>query len=152
MKCRRLAVFLLGILLFSLNAQDSVALTSFKKTFHEAYIKECGDEALEKDFKKNSCNVCHVKGKKRDMVNAYGMELAKLIPGNAKQRIDDAKEISAEAKEAEEAKVLKELKAALKKLEAVKLPTGETYGELLKSHQLPSGKAVGSIAVEQEEG
>ncbi|MFV1967701.1 MAG: hypothetical protein ACC628_19905 [Pirellulaceae bacterium] len=151
MKCRGLAVVSLGMIFVFLAARDLVALNVFKKTFDEVYVKESGDEAFKERFKKNGCNVCHVKGRKRDVVNAYGMGLAKLIPGNAKQRIANAKGVSSEAKDAEEATLINELKAALKKVEGTKLPTGETYGEMLESHQLPSGEAAGSIAGEKTE-
>jgi hypothetical protein len=122
----------------SLVGSTSLALSPFKKAFDEKYVKASGNADFQAAFKKASCNTCHVKDKKKDFVNAYGWELAELIEGSAKGRIDAAKEEGSDAKKAEEEKVLKELVAALKKVEAVKSPSGETYGELFKAHSLPT--------------
>ncbi|MBC8350435.1 MAG: hypothetical protein H8E66_00505, partial [Planctomycetes bacterium] len=48
-------------------------------------------------------------------------------------------------KKAEEEKLLKELAIALKKAEALKAPSGETYGELFKAHGLPTADGAKSI-------
>jgi hypothetical protein len=149
---RVLALLCFGILACSLVGQDVSALTQFKKTFDSVYVRDSDDDEFKQLYRKNACNVCHVKGKKRDVVNAYGMELADLIPGNAKQRLAEARDVSSEAKEAEEERILKELEAALKKVENVKLPTGETYGDILRSHRLPLGEAAGSVAADEEDG
>lgn len=85
----------------------------------------------------DGCYVCHVKEKKKDVVNHYGNELGKLIPGNVQERLDEARKGGRDAKAAEEEKVLKELVEAMKKVEEIKSPSGVTYGELFKSHQLP---------------
>ena len=115
-----------------------LATTPFKKPFDEQYVKESGDEAFQAAFRKDGCYVCHVKEtKKKDTVNHYGNELAKLIPGNVQQRLDEARKGGRAAKAAEEAKVLKEFIEAMKKVEAVNSPSGVPYGELFKSHQLP---------------
>lgn len=115
-----------------------LASSPFKKSFDEKYIKESGDEAFQAAFRKENCYVCHVKEKKKELfVNHYGNELAKLIPGNVEQRLDEARKDGRDARTAEKEKVLKELVEAMKKVEAIKSPSDVTYGELFKSRQLP---------------
>lgn len=114
------------------SAQPVNALPQFKKEFNDKYVEGAGSAEFEAAVKKASCNLCHVKGKPKDVRNAYGDELAKLIPGDAKDRISEASD-----KDAEKAKVNKELAEAFKKVEAMKSPAGATYGELLKGHKLP---------------
>jgi len=121
------------------------AIAPFKKAFSATYVKESGDKDFQTAFKKSGCYTCHVKGKKKDVVNAYGWELAKLIEGSAKDRIDAARKNGKDAKKAEGEKLLKELKAALKKVEATKAPSGTTYGELFKAHELPSAEGAKSV-------
>ena len=114
------------------------ASSKFKKSFDEKYVKESGNEEFQATFRKENCYVCHVKDKKKDeFVNHYGNELAKLIPGNVDERLDQARKDGRAARDAEQEKVLKELAEAMKKVESVKSPSGVTYGELFKSHQLP---------------
>ncbi len=126
-------------------ATQVLAVAQFKKPFEEKYVKDSGNEEFQQAFKKLSCNTCHVDDKKRDWVNAYGKALAELIPGNAKDRQDAAKEISAEARKAEDAKLVAELEAAFEKVEALKSPSGVTWGELFKSHMLPSDAGAESL-------
>ncbi|MBC8355270.1 MAG: hypothetical protein H8E66_25115 [Planctomycetes bacterium] len=115
----------------------ALAISPFKKAFDEQYVKNRGDEDFKTAFRKDGCYVCHVKKKKKDIVNHYGNELAKLIPGNVKERLDKARKDGRDAKTAEEEKTVKELAEAMKKVEGMKSPSGVTYGELFKSHQLP---------------
>jgi len=115
----------------------ALANSPFKKVFDEQYVKDRGDEEFQAAFRKDNCYACHVKEKKKDVVNHYGNELAKLIPGNVKQRLDEARKDGKDAQAAEEEKVLKELVEAMKKVEPMKSPSGVTYGELFKSRQLP---------------
>ncbi|MCA9123517.1 MAG: hypothetical protein H6822_32975 [Planctomycetaceae bacterium] len=118
--------------------QTTNATSPFKKAFDERYVKDSGNEEFQAAFRKDGCYVCHVKEKKKDFVNHYGHELAKLIPGNVQTRLDEARKNGREAKDAEEQQTLKELAEAMKKVEEIKSPSGVTYGELFKSHKLPS--------------
>ena len=129
----------------SFAGSTTFAISPFKKAFDEKYVKSSGNAEFQAAFKTASCNTCHVKGERRDVVNAYGWELAALIAGNAKDRLDEAKKESSDAKTAEEDKLLKELAAALKKVEAIKATSGETYGELFKAHSLPTADGAKSI-------
>jgi len=117
--------------------QLAFATSPFKKAFDEQYVKDSGNEEFQTAFRMDGCYVCHVKEKKKDVVNHYGNELGKLIPGNVQERLDEARKGRRDAKAAEEEKVLKELVEAMKKVEEIKSPSGVTYGELFKSHQLP---------------
>jgi cytochrome c553 len=114
------------------------AISPFKKAFDEQYVKASGDEEFQAAFRKGGCYVCHAKDKKKDVVNHYGNELAKLIPGVLQDRLNAAREGGKDVKAAEEEKALKELADAMKKVETMKSPSGVTYGELFESHQLPA--------------
>jgi hypothetical protein len=127
------------------------AVAQFKKPFEEKYVENSDNEAFQKAFKKLSCNTCHIDDKKRDWVNAYGKALSELIPGNAKDRQDAAKEVSTEARKAEDEKLVAELMAAFEKVEALESPSGVTWGELLKSHMLPSAEGAESLRGNTEE-
>ena len=129
----------------SLGTSAAFAISPFKKAFDEKYVKESGNEEFQAAFRKAGCYTCHVKDEKKDVVNAFGWELAQLIEGNAKDRTDAAREESSDAKKAEEEKLLKEFAAALQKVEAMKAPSGETYGELFKAHKLPTADGAKSI-------
>ena len=144
MKKQALALFLSLSTLF-VAAKTSSALAPFKKAFDVQYVKSSDSDEFKADFKKLSCNTCHVKGKKKDWLNAYGKELAGLIPGNAKQRLDDGKAKGPDAKKAENAKLVQELKDAFPKVEEKKSPSGVTFGELFESHQLPTKEGAGSV-------
>ncbi len=133
----RLLLTACSLLALSVIPQVLFATTPFKKSFDEQYVKDSGNEEFQTAFRTAGCYVCHVKEKKKDVVNHYGNELAKLIPGNVQERLDEARKGGRDAKTAEEAKVLKELVDAMKKVEEMNSPSGVTYGELFKSHQLP---------------
>ena len=121
------------------------AISPFKKAFDARYVKDSGSEEFQATFKKAGCYTCHVKSKKKDVVNAYGWELSKLIEGFAKDRTDAARKNGTDAKKAEEEKLLKEFDAAMKKVESLKAPSGEAYGELFKAYKLPGAKGERSI-------
>jgi len=106
----------------------------FKEAFDQKYVTPANDAAFTAASKKAGCLVCHARGEKKDVRNAYGEALASLIPGNAKQRLAAA---GAAGGKAEMDKLLKELDAAFPKVETQPSPSGPTYGELLKQHKLP---------------
>jgi hypothetical protein len=120
---------------FCLAVGPASAMPLFRKDFTEKYVEGSGDAVWEETVKKASCYVCHVKGEDKEVRNAYGEELAKLIKGDAKDRVTAAKE--ADNLAAENEKLSKELMEAFKKVEKMKSPSGPTYGELLKAHKLP---------------
>lgn len=143
-----LLILLTCLTAIALASDPVTAMSPFKKAFDQTYVKQSGDKEFQAAFKKLSCNTCHVKGKKKDWLNAYGQELAKLIPGRAKERLDEAKEIGTEEKAAETEKLEKELTVAFEKVGSMKAPSGVTYSELFKSHKLPTPDGAKSIQEE----
>jgi len=122
----------------ALISPKAEAIAPFKKAFQQKYVDSSDDDAFKQAFKKTSCNTCHVKGEKKPVRNAYGDELAKIIDGNANERIKAAgKEGGSDGRKAETAKVLIELDVAFGKVEKVKSPSGQAYGEMLKNGELP---------------
>ena len=80
--------------------------------------------------------------------------IAKLIEGDAKDRISAAKKESREQGAEELAKVLKELDAAFDKVAKEKTDGGkgkQTYGELLKEGKLPVDPEVAKAKYEEEQ-
>ena len=124
------------------------ALSPFKKAFDEKYVKSSENDALKAAFKTASCNTCHVKGKKKDWLNGFGVQLAKHIPGNAKDRLAAAKAISSDAQKSENEKLLLELKKAFKETEAAKSPSGALFGALFADSTLPTAEGAKSIRAE----
>ncbi len=123
----------------------ALAISPFKKAFDEKYVKASEDETFQATFRKAGCYTCHIKGKKKDVLNHYGWQLSQLIDGVAKDRIDAARKGGRDAKKAEETKLVKELEQAFKKAESIKTPDGKTYGELFKAHGLPPAAGAKSI-------
>ena len=120
------------------------AISPFKKAFDQKYIEKSENDEFKSEFKKTGCYTCHVKKQKKDWLNAYGLELAKLIPGNVKERLDEAKERGADDRKAEDEKVLQELQAAFNSVGKLKSPPGEIYEELFKAHKLPTSEGAKS--------
>lgn len=120
--------------------QPGFAMPQFKKAFDEKYTNKSDNDEFKAAAKKEGCNICHIKGEKKNVQNDYGKELAKLIEGDAEHRLKDA---DAEGKKDEELeKILKELDAAFPKVEEMKNKAGETFGARMKEHKLPSDPAL----------
>jgi len=113
------------------------ALPQFKKEFDAKWVDKNSDAEFKKLAKKQSCNVCHIKGKPKTNHNEFGDALEELIPGSAKERLQTATDLGEAAKEAEIEKLIKEFDEALKKVEGMKASDGSTYGQRLANHQLP---------------
>lgn len=115
------------------------AIAPFKKAFQKKYVDPSDNEEFKGAFKKASCNTCHVKGEKKDKRNAYSNEIAKLIEGDANQRIKDArKEGGSDAAKQETAKVVQELEKAFEEVAKMKSKSGESYGDIISSGKLPT--------------
>jgi len=84
--------------------------------------------------KKASCNVCHVKGEKKDKRNEYGEALSQLVRTNKKWTDIDAVKADFKANKDAAKAAVGEL---MKKLEGEKSKEGPTYGELIKAGKLP---------------
>lgn len=132
-------VLILGILVLWVVPQDASALKEFKKAFEQRYVQPL-DKAAQRVFRRTNCNVCHVKGEKKSVHNAYGDQIAARIAGNAKQRLKEAKEVGNRDQQLEQ--IMQELAIALEQTESLPAPDGGTFGERLKSGQLPVTPAV----------
>lgn len=141
----RSGISLVTLASLSFAANTTFALTPFKKAFDEKYVQSSGNEAFQAAFRAQGCNICHVKDKKKEIVNAYGWLLAEALQGNAKDRLDAAAKVSDAAKKAEDDKLLTEFRAALEKVESQASPGGETYGAMFKAHRLPSAEGEKSL-------
>jgi hypothetical protein len=137
-KFQLIGLFGLVVVFFG-AVQSAHALPKFKIAFEKRYTEENGNEEFKAAVKKEACNVCHVKGEKKDERNAYGEALSKLIPGEAQQRLKDASD-----KATEEEKILKELEEAFVKVETQKVDEKKadspTFGDLLKAGTLPAAQ------------
>ncbi len=148
---KRLQILTLLTMVVLCGANTCSAIPPFKKPFEAKYAKPSEDDAFKAAYKTASCNACHVKGKKKDWLNAYGLELARLISGIAKERLAEAKAVSSDAKKAENKKLVKELKEAFKKAEAAKSPSGEAWGEMLKQHRIPTADGAKSLYAKDDD-
>jgi hypothetical protein len=146
-RCLQLLAVTLAVTSFSNN---SLATAPFQKRFEASYVKKSGDKEFQAAFKKSGCYTCHVKRKKKEVVNAYGWELSLLIKDNVKDRIDEAKKKGSEARKAEEEKVLKEFDEAMKKVETKRSPSKELYAEMFKAHRLPTAEGAKSVRKKYE--
>ena len=147
MKYIRLTMFAVLVFFGFQAVQPASALPEFKKAFLAKY----GDKEKNPEFytvlRKANCDVCHVKGEKdKHKKNEYGKALDKLIKGDAKHRMDDAKKEAAKeseekalaAKKAVQATILKELEVAFKKVAEMKGKDGTKFGDNLKEGKLPT--------------
>lgn len=123
----------------------SLAQTEFKKTLQKKY-----------DFKTVSCYSCHSKKsevpeeqheafKKNSKAfhNPFGKEFVKLLKGKeVTKRLADVKKLPSDDPEKKKVidEVNKEFLEALKTVETLEAPSGETYGELLKTATLSGVK------------
>ena len=114
---------------------DLLALREFKKTFEQHYAELLENKTVKTTFRKAKCNLCHVKGEKKDANNPYGEALSQLIDGDAEDRLELAKENDRKKEELE--KLLAELKIALAQVEALESPNGMTFGERILGGKLP---------------
>ncbi len=110
-------------------AQPAGAIISFKKEFESKYVKadseEPNDVALREAVAAAKCYVCHVKGEKKSVRNAYGAALDTLL---------DKKEDKSNVEKIQQA--LDQVAAQKSDPDAADSPT---FGELIASGKLPSG-------------
>jgi hypothetical protein len=111
---------------------NAEAIPLFYKTFETKYAGADAKPEFATLVKETKCNVCHVKGEKKEVRNAYGEALhdAGL----------DKKKYPKERIEAEADAVEKEVMEALEKVAKEKSAGGMTYGDLLKAGKLPGDK------------
>ena len=86
-------------------------------------------------------DVEHIKKKPKKVanLNEYGKQLAKLVEGDANQRIKDArKKDGTEGANAEKAKLVQEVQKAFDEVAKMKSEAGDTFGDRIKNGLLPS--------------
>ncbi len=128
------------LVLFSVSGMvcpSARALPPFKKAFGEKYTdKETNPEYFDL-VRKTGCEVCHVKGQKKNIQNAYGRELNALIAGDAADRLKEASAKGPEAKEKETAVLLAEFDQALNKVADMENKDHEKWGDRIHAGKLP---------------
>lgn len=126
-------------ILFSLTASAS-ALPPWKAKFKEMFVDD-GPQTLQAAFADKvigSCKTCHVNGEEKTVRNSFGIALDRMIDGNAGERLKKAAKEGADAKAAMQARIDKEMLAALDKVLKQSSPTGGgSYGERIKAGKLP---------------
>ena len=145
---RWMTLFVTWILVISF-ADSALALREFKKTFEKRYAEVLQDKAVKTTFRKAKCNLCHMKGKKKEFNNPYGDALSKFIEGDAEDRLKAAKENG--TKKEELGKILAEVDAALAQVEGLESPDGLTFGQRIHGGQLPVELPPGDDEDEDEE-
>ena len=121
------------------SAEQANAVKFFKTGFEARYIGEEPSTDAQKSIaatvKTTKCYVCHVKGEKKKVRNAYGDALSKLL---------DKDNFKAARRTAMPKETAAEVQAALEKVEAMKVdPKADdspTWGDLLKAGKLPVEK------------
>lgn len=125
-------VLVCGAAMWLLPTGNAEAIPLFYQKFEAKYAGAAAKPEFAALVKETKCNVCHVKGEKKEVRNGYGEALHKagLEKDNYKK----------ERVEAEGDKVDKEVMDALEKAAAEKSAGGMTYGDLIKSGKLPGEK------------
>lgn len=126
----------LAVTLFSI-LPSATAIPPFRKSFLDKYVVDNDNAEFVAQAKKVGCNLCHVPGEDKAARNPYGEELAKLITGDVKERLDGARANGAPAQKAENEKILAELDKAFAEVEKLAAPSGGTFGERIKGGQIP---------------
>ena len=124
---RTLGLSLVGVFVVGLLAQSALARPDYKKVL-DAQAKDTKIAPVAEELK---CNFCHVKDKEKKVRNTYGEALAKS--GLSEQKYKD---LSAD-KEKKEKLVAEWVKAAMKKADAAKSASGQTFGDLIKAGKAP---------------
>ena len=86
-----------------------------------------------------SCNTCHIKEqeeKTKDQLTPFGVVVAKLVEGQKiTERLNAVKDMEEEKEVVKEA-IEKEFAETVKKLDAIKDPSGKTYAELIQAGEI----------------
>ena len=136
---KKLAICLAVVVAASaISAQPAFAIKPFADAFAEKYgVVEPSTDAqknLAAAVKEAKCALCH-DAKDKKIRNEYGAALDELL---------DKADYSTKRRKAEPEAVQKELYEALEKVEALKDPSGRTFGEKIKAGELPSPPAAES--------
>jgi len=118
---RLFLVLLLGMFLLGLTAQTALAVAPLSKRFLETYK----DSKIIEAAKQAKCSVCHY-GKSKKNRNDYGEALSEFFTKADYKKLKGDKD-----------KLKAALDSALKKAEAEKSVSGETFGDLIAAGKLP---------------
>jgi hypothetical protein len=137
---RSAGLLLLGVVVtLGFWVSKAQALPQFKDAFKAKYVDNSNDPQFKADFKKASCNTCHVKGEKKSVRNDYGKALAKFTGGTVHKDMAAAEASGGDsAKQAVLDKAVQALGEGFDKVADEKSSTGETYGERIKAGKLPN--------------
>ena len=83
----RITKLILATLLICSLSDQALAHREFKKVFEKHYAELFENDTFKKTFRKAKCNLCHLKGQKKDVNNPYGDALASFIEGRAEERL-----------------------------------------------------------------
>jgi hypothetical protein len=116
----------------------------------EEYKKYEPSEDFKKLAKKEGCNLCHVKGAKKDVKNEYGEALSEDLNHDTfdKATLKLLDKGTDEEKADLEAKVI----AAFKKAEAMESKDGRKYFEKIKAGELPAVVEEATEKKDEDEG
>ena len=124
---KKVACFVLGVFAVALAVQSASALPPFNKEWTGKYVEGNGNPKFVEAVGTAKCNVCHVGTSKKDR-NDYGMAVSKFL---TKAKYNEIKDDEAAAK--------KYILEGLEKAAAEKNGGGKSYGEMIKSGELPGG-------------
>ena len=118
---------LLGLFVMVCGLQPASALPPINKEWTGKYVEGNGNAKFVEAVGTAKCNVCHVGTSKKEK-NEYGAAVGKYV---TKAKYNEIKEDTEAAK--------KYILEGLQKAEAEKNSAGKSYGEIIKSGELPGG-------------
>lgn len=118
---------LLGLFVIVCSFQPAAALPPINKEWTGKYVEGNGNAKFVEAVGTAKCNVCHVGTSKKEK-NEYGAAVAKFV---TKAKYNEIKEDPDAAK--------KYILEGLQKAEAEKSSAGKSFGEIIKSGELPGG-------------
>ena len=135
---KRLALAL-GCLM--LMAMPAMAITEFNKQWKAKFLSEDASAEFKRAAKKAGCNVCHVKGKKKDVVNSFGKEVGELVKDmDITQRIEKVKKEDKEVRDAVREELTAEFDKILDVLGKKEAPSGKTYAEAIAAGEVDGAR------------
>ncbi len=112
-----------------LLASPALATSEFSKEWKGHYLAEGVDADFDKMAKRAGCNVCHVKGEKKDVRNEYGTAVSEFL---------DKEKFTKEWVKANPEEATKLIVEGLKKAGEKKSSDGKTFGDKIKANELPA--------------
>src|SRR5215208_1756722 len=123
---KKVVCIVLGLFAIALSVESASALPPFNREWTGKYIEGNGNAKFVEAVGTAKCNVCHMGTSKKDR-NEYGMAVSKYL---TKAKYNEIKDDEAVAK--------KYILDGLEKAAAEKNAAGKSFGDLIKSGELPS--------------